>query len=81
MLTEGECLRFENGKSADIKYAYDGQRCVVFDLSRSQESHVNYEVIESVKNGVVFSTKYESQMKVFKTPHGQHLVWKHPAMD
>ena len=30
---------------------------------------MNYEVIESVKNGVVFSTKYESQMKVFKTPH------------
>lgn len=69
LLTEGDCLRLENGKSADIKYAVTGQKVVVFDLSRSQESHVNYEVIESVKNGVVFSTKYESQMKVYKTPH------------
>ena len=69
LLTEGDTLRYENGKSADVKYALDGQRIVVFDLSRSQETHVNYEVIESVKNGVVFSTKYESQMKVFKTPH------------
>ena len=62
-------MRFENAKSADVKYALTGQRIVVFDLSRSQETHVNYEVIESVKNGVCFSTKYESQMKVFKTPH------------
>ena len=69
LLTEGETLRFENAKSADVKYALTGQRIVVFDLSRSQETHVNYEVIESVKNGVCFSTKYESQMKVFKTPH------------
>ncbi|KAI0238252.1 Para-Rep C1, partial [Lamellibrachia satsuma] len=69
LLTEGDTFRFENGKSADVKFAYEGQKNVVFDLSRSQESHVNYEVIESVKNGVVFSTKYESKMKVFKTPH------------
>ena len=69
LLTEGDALRFENAKSADVKYAYNGEKTVVFDLSRSQETHVNYEVIESVKNGVVFSTKYESQMKVFKTPH------------
>ena len=69
LLTEGDTLRYENGKSADVKYALNGEKIVVFDLSRSQESHVNYEVIESVKNGVVFSTKYESKMKVFTTPH------------
>ena len=62
LLTQGDCLRYENGKSADIKFALNGQSIVVFDLSRSQETHVNYEVIESVKNGVVFSTKYESKM-------------------
>ena len=69
LLTQGDTLRYENGKSADVKYALEGQRNVIFDLSRSQESHVNYEVIDSVKNGVVFSTKYESKMKVFTTPH------------
>ena len=61
LLTEGETLRFENTKSADVKYALQGQRVIVFDLSRSQESHVNYEVIESMKNGVVFSTDYKSK--------------------
>lgn len=62
-------IRFENAKSADIKYAYRGQNIVVFDLSRSQEAHFNYEVLESVKNGVMFSTKYESTMKMHGTPH------------
>ena len=62
-------MRYENGKSADVKFAYKGQKVCVFDLSRSQETHVNYEVIESIKNGVVFSTKYESEMKVFSTAH------------
>ncbi|KAI0225778.1 hypothetical protein LSAT2_023464, partial [Lamellibrachia satsuma] len=33
LLTEGDTLRYENGKSADVKYALDGQRIVVFDLS------------------------------------------------
>ena len=69
LLTEGDTMRFENGKSADIKHAYNGQKNVIFDLSRSQESHCNYEVIESLKNGAMFSTKYDSQMKVFCTPH------------
>ena len=69
LVTEGKCMRYENGKSADVKYAYNGQETVIFDLSHSQETHVNYEVIESIKNGVVFSTKYTLEMKVFKTPH------------
>ncbi|KAI0232162.1 hypothetical protein LSAT2_017480, partial [Lamellibrachia satsuma] len=44
----GKCMRFENGKNAGVKYAYNGQDIVVFDLSRSQETHVNYEVIEKL---------------------------------
>ncbi len=69
LITHMDCIRFENGKSTDIKYAFRGQRTVVFDLSRSQEDHVNYEVIESVKNGVVFSPKYESRCAVYPIPH------------
>ena len=69
LVANGNCVRFENGKSADIKYGYTGQRCVIFDLSRSQMDHVNYEVIESVKNGIVYNTKYQSEMRVYKVPH------------
>ncbi len=62
-------IRFENGKSSDLKYAYNGERIVIFDLSRSQEDHVNYEAMESIKNGIMFSTKYDSTMKIFRPPH------------
>lgn len=56
----------QNGKNADIAYAYDSQEVIVFDLTRSQEERVNYSIIESFKNGVLFSPKYESITKMFK---------------
>lgn len=62
-------LRLENGKSQDLKHAYEGQNIVIFDYSRSQADHINYEVLESIKNGCVFSSKYESRSKIFKIPH------------
>lgn len=64
-----DVIRLENGKSADLKYAYTGQKICIFDLSRSQEDHINYEVIESIKNGIFLSTKYESCMRVYANPH------------
>lgn len=59
---------FRNGKSADIAHAYKGQRIAVFDFTRSQEDHINYEIIESIKDGVVFSPKYDSTTKAFSRP-------------
>ena len=56
-------------KRTDIKYAYTGQKVVIFDLTRSQEDHFNYEVMESLKNGIFFSSKYESKMKIYPSPH------------
>lgn len=43
-------------------------RVVFFDLPRSQE-HVSYRAIEQVKNGVITSTKYESQTLILSIPH------------
>jgi len=54
------------GKQADIAHAYDCQEWVVFDLTRSQEERVNYQVIECFKNGRIFSPKYDSTMKIFE---------------
>ena len=50
-------VRFENAKTFDIKYAYKGETVVIFDLNRSQQGVLNYEVIESIKNGIMFSGK------------------------
>lgn len=61
--------RFENASSKDIALAYEGEPIVVFDFSRTTEERLNYQIIESIKNGMVFSPKYNSCSKYFKSPH------------
>lgn len=55
-----------NGKCADIAYAFNFEQIIVFDFTRSIEQFINYQVIESFKDGLMFSPKYHSQTKVFK---------------
>lgn len=59
---------FTNGKTADIAHAWNGEN-VIFDYSRSQAEQINYQIIEDLKNGRVFSGKYQSQTKFYKRPH------------
>lgn len=42
---------------------------VVFDIPRVRYNDISYEVIESVKNGMLFSGKYESGFITFNVPH------------
>lgn len=58
-------IRFTNAKTADICYAYNGERYVVFDFSRSSSERINYDVIEQIKNRMLFSGKYESCSKLY----------------
>lgn len=58
-----------NGKTADIAHVFDSEPIVIFDLSRSMEAHVNYGVMEDLKNGRIFSPKYDSCVKRFAVPH------------
>lgn len=53
------------GKVADVALAYDYQSTVVFDFARETEGFVSYAVMEQLKNGMMFSGKYESCMKMF----------------
>ena len=54
-----------SGKAADIAHAYKCEPIVVFDFTRSKEETVNYSVIEKMKDGMIFSPKYQSVTKVF----------------
>lgn len=56
-------LVLSNSSTKDIAYAY--QKHVIFDYARTTQEHVNYEVIEQLKNGRMFSSKYNSKCKVF----------------
>ena len=64
-----DCIMFGNAKTADILYAFRGQRTAIFDFCRSQEDHLNNMAIESVKNACYFSSKYTAEQRVYSTPH------------
>lgn len=68
LIATGGAFRCCNGKNADIALAYNGEPIFIMDLSRSMEEHVNYDIIEQIKNGMLFSPKYQSNMKIFKIP-------------
>ena len=51
----------------DVTYAYQGEPIVVFDIPRSLEM-MNYGTIGAIKNGVMFSHKYEAKAKLFHVP-------------
>lgn len=67
LVMQSEYIRLTNGKTADIAHSWNGEN-VVFDYSRSQEELINYGILEDVKNGSVFSPKYDSKCKSFKSP-------------
>lgn len=65
-----------SGKATDIKYAVAkhiekfGQVDIIcFLFPRSVEEYVSYDAIESLKDGLFFSGKYESGMCAFASPH------------
>jgi hypothetical protein len=65
---ENEIICLSNGKSADISYLYKGEKIIIFDLSRSLEDMTNYSIIEKLKDGQIFSPKYESTTKIYISP-------------
>lgn len=67
---------YVSGKSTDIKAGIASMvsrginpDICVFDFTRTVESFVSYEAIESLKNGIFYSGKYESTMVNFNPPH------------
>lgn len=71
------CLTF-SGKGADIKHSVSefvktngptALKIAIFDVTRSNGNHVDYDAIEELKGGSFFSGKYESQDIIFNWPH------------
>lgn len=70
MILKHNAIYLNNGKTQDIAYALpEDPKIVLFDFCRSNEEKINYQVIESIKNGIIFSGKYESKNKIFNSPH------------
>lgn len=62
-----------NGKKADMFFAIKSnpnkRKIILIDVPRSNADYINYGAIEEIKNGLIFSGKYESQQVIFNTPH------------
>lgn len=61
------------GKCADVMCGLAQRKeppeIVVWDMPRSVEQSISYHAIEQIKNGLVYSTKYESCTICFNEPH------------
>lgn len=61
-----------NGKGSDIMHSISkraNKRLIICDIPRVSLDYVNYSAIENVKNGLIFSGKYDSDQYVFNCPH------------
>lgn len=71
------------GKKADMAHALREDIRVLFvDAPRSKQGdYIQYDFLEEVKNGRVFSSKYESRMKTFPAPHVVVAMNEFPKME
>lgn len=74
MIIKHKILFCSGGKHADImnlvfNQDMDETSCVMFDIPRANKGHISYASLESIKNGMVCNTKYETGVKVFNPPH------------
>lgn len=63
-----DAFYFENAKKADIACAWQLEEYAVCNLTRDKEGMTQYSIFESLKDGMVFSAKYESKTKVAPKP-------------
>lgn len=69
------CLYLQ-GKGADMLYIVQQSltknrnlKTTIFNFTRSVEDYVSYQTIESIKDGILCSGKYEGSMEIFNPPH------------
>lgn len=64
---------FCGGKASDIAYQliknkWDPEICI-FGFPRTAEGAISYNALEQLKDGLVFSPKYEGGTRIFNSPH------------
>ena len=74
MIVKHKVLFCSGGKHSDIMNLVFNQnmdecKAVFFDIPRANKGHISYASLESIKNGMVCNTKYETGVKVFNSPH------------
>ena len=63
LTADGQC--FDSTNKKDVAYALNPEKKIfVFDMTRAVEPKMSLQIFESIKNGIVFSGKYESGTKI-----------------
>lgn len=71
--TRDDLQRLSCGKRDDLAFAIDvSKRLFVFDIPRGQSEYLQYSILESLKDQMIFSPKYESMSKII--PHKVHVI-------
>ena len=77
------CQLVKAGKLEDMAHTLDTHSSIfVFDIPRSRTEYFQYSILEQLKDGFVFSPKYDSHMKVW--PKNVHVICfanEHPDLD
>lgn len=77
-LCKSICINYEDamyvsGKAEAVKFAIascpEPPRIILWDVPRSIIDYVSWEGVENIKNGIFFSTKYESKQIIMDCPH------------
>lgn len=69
MYVNHKALILGNGAFKDIAAAVtENPKIVLMNLTRDLEERINYSALEAVKDGMIFSSKYKSGVKVFNSP-------------
>lgn len=61
-----QAIRVPNVTTRDFAFAYNFEKIVCFDYDRDNKEHINYGLLEDLKNGALWSPKYESKCKNFR---------------
>ena len=71
------------GKIADMSYEYvEETRLFILDCPRAKQGDfIQYDFLESLKDGRLFSPKYESRTKIFAPPHVFVFMNESPDME
>ncbi|AXH77845.1 MAG: putative viral replication protein [Cressdnaviricota sp.] len=74
LVAKKKALYIDEGKKSDIinliyKADMDLHDLIVVDIPRANMNKCSYKTLESLKNGVICNTKYETGTKLFNSPH------------
>lgn len=83
------CCKYDNilyvsGKSNDVLFGVSQIECpkaIIFDIPRSTNDYISYGSIEKCKDGLFFSSKYESKMVIYPYCHVFLFMNQEPDLD